>query len=184
MKITHNFDREKLVVVVELQCNLLKKYYGQFVSFLKKEESMPDGYSVQQVSPETAKILIPITTIDKEKEALGFNVSPVMGVIDKFTIHALRYELEHTEFIPLKGYPLENLKEDIKVSVSKKRNLCVLADYDEYLRMEAEHNYTFHQVYCDYGTDEWADVVLDILSDDLEGLNNRLQPKLTLTEWN
>ena len=145
---------------------------------------MPDGYSVSQVSPSTAKITIPITTVDKEKESLGFNVGPVMGVIDKFTAHALRYELEHTEFIPLSGYPLKNLKEDIKTSVSKKRNLCVLEDYEEYLRMEAEHKYIFTQVYCDYGTDEWADVVLDILSDDIEGLKNRLQPKMKLTEWN
>ena len=184
MKVTHDFDREKLAVVVDFQCNLLKKYYSQFVGFLKKDSDMPENYSVTQVSPETAKISIPITTVDREKEALGFNLGPVMGVIDKFAVHALRYELEHTEFIPLHGYPMKNLKEDIKTSVAKKRNLCVLADYDEYLRMEAEHKYLFTQVYCDYGTDMWADVVLDILNDNMLELRKRLEPELKLTEWN
>lgn len=183
MKVTHDFDKENLRLVVEFQCNLLKKYYSNFVGLLKEDTTMPDGYSVSLVSPGVAKILIPIASIDKEKEALGFNVGPIMGIIDRFASSALKYELEHTEFIPLTGYPLRDLMSDIRNSVAKKRNLCVLADYDEYLRMEAERKFQFTQLYIDYGTDQWADVVLGVLSGNMEELRKKLGPQLKLTEW-
>jgi len=183
MKISNEFDKDNFRLVVEVQSNLLKKYYNNFVGLLKKEETMPEGYSVSLVSPGVAKILIPITAIDKERESVGFNIGPIIGVIDRFTSSALKYELEHTEFIPLNGYPLKNLKEDIKVSVSKKRNLCVLEDYEEYLRMEAEKKFIFTQSYLEYGSSDWADVVLDILGDNLDGLRERMTPQLKLTEW-
>lgn len=183
MKINQEFNKDNLKLSIEVQSNLLKKYYPNLVGLLSQEQSVPEGYSISQVAQDVAKILIPVTSIDREKEAFGFNAGPVLEVIDKFTNAAIRYELEHTEFIPLSGYPLSDLQKDIKVSVSNERNLCVLKEYSEYLRMEAEKKFQFTQVILDYGTQDWADAVLDVIYGRLDDLTKRLSPQLKLTDW-
>lgn len=187
MKVNNDFDREKMEVVINIQCNLLKKYYPNFVGILEKnKDDIPKGFSVRQASSDTAKISFPIpegTTISKGGGSFAVNLMSLMDVINKFAGTALRYELEHTEFIPINGYPLEDLKKDIVASVKNKRNLCVLGDYAEYLSMEKEHKYQFHQVYVNYGTPEWADIVLMILEGDMEKMRELYTPKLEFTEW-
>lgn len=189
MKVINEFDRDKMEIVVKIQSNLLKKYYPNFVGFVeKKKDKMPIGYSVQQSSSDTAKISFPIPDDTKISNSEGVgrfavNLTSLMGVIDNFAGTALRYELEHTEFIPINGYPLEDLKKDIQASVKNKRNLCVLNDYVEYLNMEKEHKYQFTQRYVDYGTSEWSDLVLMILEGDMEKIREIYTPKLVFTEW-
>lgn len=187
MKVNNDFDREKMEVVINIQCNLFKKYYPNFVGILEKnKDDIPKGFSVRQASSDTAKISFPIpegTTIAKGGGSFAVNLMSLMDVINKFAGTALRYELEHTEFIPINGYPLEDLKKDIVASVKNKRNLCVLGDYAEYLSMEKEHKYQFHQVYVNYGTPEWADIVLMILEGDMGKMRELYTPKLEFTEW-
>ena len=187
MKVENDFDREKMEVVINIQCNLFKKYYSNFVGILEKnKDDIPKGFSVRQASSDTAKISFPIpegTTIAKGGGSFAVNLMSLMDVINKFAGTALRYELEHTEFIPINGYPLEDLKKDIVASVKNKRNLCILGDYAEYLSMEKEHKYQFHQVYVNYGTPDWADIVLMILEGDMEKMRELYTPKLEFTEW-
>lgn len=187
MKVENDFDREKMEVVINIQCNLFKKYYPNFVGILEKnKDDIPKGFSVRQASSDTAKISFPIpegTTIAKGGGSFAVNLMSLMDVINKFAGTALRYELEHTEFIPINGYPLEDLKKDIVASVKNKRNLCILGDYAEYLSMEKEHKYQFHQVYVNYGTPDWADIVLMILEGDMEKMRELYTPKLEFTEW-
>lgn len=187
MKVENDSDREKMEVVINIQCNLFKKYYPNFVGILEKNKNdIPKGFSVRQASSDTAKISFPIpegTTIAKGGGSFAVNLMSLMDVINKFAGTALRYELEHTEFIPINGYPLEDLKKDIVASVKNKRNLCILGDYAEYLSMEKEHKYQFHQVYVNYGTSDWADIVLMILEGDMEKMRELYTPKLEFTEW-
>jgi hypothetical protein len=187
MKVENDFDREKMEVVINIQCNLLKKYYPNFVGILEKNKNdIPKGFSVRQSSSDTAKISFPIpegTTIAKGGGSFAINLMSLMDVINKFAGTALRYELEHTEFIPINGYPLKDLKKDIVASVKNKRGLCILGDYAEYLSMEKEHKYQFHQVYVNYGTPEWADIVLMILEGDMGKMRELYTPKLEFTEW-
>lgn len=189
MKIVNDFDREKMEIVVNVQCNLLKKYYQNFVGTLeKKKDKMPSGFSVQQSSLDTARISFPIpdgTTVSNSGGIGKFavNLSTLVGIIENFAGTALRYELEHTEFIPINGYPIENLQKDILESVKNKRNLCVIRSYDEYLKMEKEQKYQFNQVYLNYGTQEWADLVLMIQEGDLDEIRKVYSSKLEFTEW-
>jgi len=187
MKVENDFDREKMEVVINIQCNLFKKYYPNFVGILEKnKDDIPKGFSVRQASSDTAKISFPIpegTTIAKGGGSFAVNLMSLMDVINKFAGTALRYELEHTEFIPINGYPLEDLKKDIVASVKNKRNLCILGEYAEYLSMEKEHKYQFHQVYVNYGTSDWADIVLMILEGDMGKMRELYTPKLEFTEW-
>jgi hypothetical protein len=187
MKVVNDFDREKMEVVIRIQCNLFKKYYSNFVGILERnKKDIPKGFNVYQSSSDTAKISFPLpagTKISEDGGSFSVNLMSLMGVINKFAGTALRYELEHTEFIPINGYPVEDLKKDIVASVKNKRNLCVLGEYAEYLAMEKEHKYQFHQVYVNYGTNEWADLVLMILDGDMEKIKNIYTPKLEFTEW-
>lgn len=189
MKIVNDFDREKMEIVVNVQCNLLKKYYQNFVGTLeKKKDKMPSGFSVQQPSIDTARISFPLPDGTKVSNSGGIgsfavNLTSLVNIIESFAGTALRYELEHTEFIPISGYPVEDLQKDILASVKNKRNLCVIASYDEYLRMEKEQKYQFNQVYLNYGTQEWADLVLMIQDGDMDAIRNAYLPKLEFTEW-
>jgi hypothetical protein len=188
MKIENDFDREKMEIIVNVQCNLLKKYYPNFVGILEKnKKDIPNGFKVIQSSSNSAKISFPIpegtTIVGEGGGSFAVNLTSLINVINQFAGSALQYELSHTEFIPINGYPLENLKEDIRTSVKNKRNLCVLGEYEEYLNMESQHKYQFHQVYLNYGTSEWADLVLMILSSDMEEIRKLYTPKLEFTEW-
>ena len=185
MKVSNGFDKDKGEITVKIQTNLFKKYYNNFVGICKdRAVEMPEQYKVVQESPDTATISFPLPKdAVVRSNSVGVDLGSLMSVINFFTGSALRYELEHTEFIPITGYPEEDLQKDIKTSVKNKRNLCILGSYSEYQKMEAEHKYEFRQTYVTYGTKEWSDTVLMILSGEFDKLREYYEPKLVFTEW-
>lgn len=185
MKVSNGFDKDKGEVTVKIQTNLFKKYYNNFVGICKNRSvELPKSYKLEQQSPDTATISFPLPEDSIVKaDSVGVDLGSLMSVVNFFAGSALRYELEHTEFIPVTEYPSEDLQKDIKVAVKNKRNLCVISSYSEYLKMEAEHRYAFKQTYVTYGTAEWAETVLMILNGEFEELKNYYEPKFVFTEW-
>ena len=192
MKLTPGFDTENKRVKLEFKTNLLKKYYPNFEGMLNKDSNIPKGTDVEHVEEDTAIISFPLpkdsTIKNDEGKGMFIALNPkdmdIFGdVINKFVNAALRKEFRSTEFIPLVGYPIEKLKEEIKDAIKNKRNFCIIDTYENYLKLK-EINYEFKQAYVNFGTSEYSKVAILIHRLDIEGLREMWAEKLSLGNWN
>lgn len=189
MKLQPGFNPEENRVTINVETNLLVKYYQNFVGLVKSTEGVPSGINVKRCGSNVAEVSFPVGD-DARKTETGVAIDSrkmekIQDVINDFVNSALRHELKRTEFIPLTGYPLEDLQNDVKNASKAKRNLCIIGDYDEYLRMEKDRLYEFHQIILEHGTSEWADAILMILEGNkgLEELKKIYEPKLDFVCW-
>ena len=174
-----------------IELNLFKTYFPNFEGLVKMDEKLSKcSAKVRQISPTKAIVAFPVSKDDIKRNGdsaavrlSSDSLQALYNVLNSFTRSALKKELNTTEFIPLNGYPIENLQEDIVSAVKAKRKLCIINDYSEYLEKQKSHNLVYHQFVVDHGTSEYADVVLLILDGDLDTLRKIYTPKLVETEW-
>lgn len=176
-----------------IELNLFRNYFPNFEGLvLMNEELTKCKAKVRQIEPNKAVVAFPISKdnikkVSDDTAAVRFeNVSglkALYNVLNSFTRVAIKKELKTTEFIPLNGYPVENLKEDIQAAVKGKRKLCIINDYSEYLEKQKDHTLVYHQYVIEYGTDEYANAVLMILDGNMDQLKEIYTPKLVKTEW-
>lgn len=189
MKLVPGFDPSENKVTISVETNLINKYFPNLVGFVKDCPDVPQGIDVEQFSNNTAVISFPVGD-DFKKTSNGIAIDSrkmetINGVINDFVNCALRHELRKTEFIPLHGYPLEDLMKDVKNAAKAKRNLCLIKEYSEYLNMEKERLYKFTQLIIPSDSNEWADVILLILKGEsgLKKLQEMYESKLSFVEW-
>jgi hypothetical protein len=196
MKLTPSFDYEEKKVLFIVETNLLNRYFANLEGLVKKElHIVQEDIAVTQRSSNVAVISFSVNSSgvsERERGESGKDVfiridgntaNKLHNVLNKFEKCALKKELSTTEFIPLTGYPIENLKEEILTCIEGKRKLCIIKDYQEYLDMEKTGKYIFHQSIVEYGTDEYADAVLFIRSGNFDKLKELYESKLVLTDW-
>lgn len=192
MKLTNGFSPEEQRLTIKVESNLLKKYFNNFSGIINNHEGLPEGTRVEQKGVSSAEISFPIpkstriNRIDDEQMSIVVNaddMNSITDAINDFINQALKYELKHTEFIPLNGYPVEDLKKDIQAAVQAKRDLCIIGEYSEYLKMQEERKYTYHQYIVKHGTIEYAEAALLIYEEKINELQDIYSSKLTLTDW-
>ncbi len=196
MKFTQTFNPDNNRVVFILETNLLTRYFPNLKGLVENDKDVPSDIEVEQRNSNTALISFspgPETSVQKSEVNGGGSyrvaidsrkVESINRVLNKFTRCALKKELSTTEFVPLHGYPEENLKEEIIGAVKGKRKLCILQDYEEYLNMQDKELYIFHQYILEYGTNEYVDAVLYIRNGNFKKLRELYSDKLVLTDWN
>ena len=195
MKFTQTFNPDSNKVVFILETNLLNRYFPNLKGLVEGDKNVPSDIEVEQKNSNTALISFSPGPESTQQKTEGSNssyriaidsrkVDSINRVLSKFTRCALKKELQTTEFVPLKGYPEENLKEEIIGALKGKRKLCILRDYDEYLSMQEKSLYVFHQYILEYGTNEYVDAILYIRNGNLKKLRELYSDKLVLTDWN
>ena len=196
MKFTQTFNPDNNKVVFILETNLLNRYFPNLKGLVENDKDVPSDIEVEQRNSNTALISFSpgpeSGKVQKEDQGGGSSyriaidsrkVESINRVLNKFTRCALKKELSTTEFVPLEGYPEENLKEEIISALKGKRKLCILKDYDEYLSMQEKGLYVFHQYILEYGTNEYIDAVLFIRNGNFKKLRDLYSDKLVLTDW-
>lgn len=192
MKFTQTFNPDNNKVVFILETNLLNRYFPNLKGLVENDKDVPSDIEVVQRNSNTALIQFspgPESSVQKNDGAFRIaidsrKVECINKILNKFTRCALKKELSTTEFVPLKGYPEESLKEEILGALKGKRKLCILRDYEEYLNMQEKESYVFHQHILEYGTNEYADAVLFIRYGNMRKLRDLYSDKLVLTDWN
>ena len=177
----------------KIELNLFKNYFSNFEGLVKMDEELAKcNAKVRRLEPTVAVVAFPvdkenIKKVNDETASVRFDnvegLRALYNVLNSFTRVALKKELSTTEFIPLNGYPIESLQEDIKAAVKGKRKLCIIDEYSEYLRMQNENCLVYRQYVVDYGTSEYADAVLLLLEGNMSELKKIYSPKLVRTEW-
>ena len=198
MKFTQTFNPDNNKVVFILETNLLIRYFPNLKGLVENDKDVPSDIEVEQRNSNTALISFSPgpesgSSVQKmgDKDSSSYRIAidsrkveSINRVLNKFTRCALKKELMSTEFVPLQGYPEENLKEEIVAALKGKRKLCILKDYDEYLSMQEKEQYLFHQCILEYGTNEYVDAILYIRNGNMKKLRELYNDKLVLTDWN
>lgn len=174
---------------------------------IKKEKSF-DGITVERESSNVASIIFPLPE-DSQTRKLnegnpeskmmaismdGRKMGKIYETIGKFVNTALNKELKKIEFLPLNGYPIEDLKKDVENAIKNKRNFCIIENYSDYLEMrnggsegtgknKEDTKFYFNQLHMEYGTSEYSDVALSIMSGKLKELQENLIPKMKKINW-
>lgn len=201
MKVDTGFDPAEGKVIITVQTPLLERYIGVFQTFLEKSKraGMPKNVTVETVDdkPDTAYILFPVDKQDlatkkefKEQGVVGIKLEYMKSISDEinhFVLFALQKQLKSLEFIPLNGYPVENLQLEVQDAVKGKRGFCIIKTYSEYLKSQENERskdaYTFNQYIVEYGSDEYADVAICLYKGELDDLRKMYEPKLRLKNW-
>lgn len=198
MKFTQTFNPDNNKVVFILETNLLIRYFPNLKGLVENDKDVPSDIEVEQRNSNTALISFSPgpesgSSVQKmgDKDSNSYRIAidsrkveSINRVLNKFTRCALKKELMSTEFVPLQGYPEDNLKEEIVAALKGKRKLCILKDYNEYLSMQEKEQYLFHQYILEYGTNEYVNAILYIRNGNMKKLRELYNDKLVLTDWN
>ena len=153
--ITPSFNASNGNLEFTIELNLFNRYFPNFAGLVMMDEEMPTGCSVKQTKSNMAVVSLPIEDKDaiQHKEGADFasvkapaqSIMALQRILNNFVNVALRKELKTTEFIPLRGYPVESLQKDIVAAVKGKRKLCIIGDYQEYLDSNDKKVFEYHQ---------------------------------------
>ena len=117
-------------------------------------------------------------------------ISPLFVTIDKFKVAAYRKKSRTTEFIPLSGYPIEDLKKDVVEAVKGKRDYCLIDTYENYLKNfsnkkidDEDCEFIINHYYVKFGTEQYNNICLDILNGNLDRVVKEFKPKLKRESW-
>lgn len=178
---------------ITIELNLFVKYFSNFEGMILMDQELSEkGFKVKQTNSTTAVVSVPIdpslASPPNEEgvgqiRAEGTGLKALYKLLNSFVNSAIKKELRITEFIPLHGYPVEDLQKDIVAAVTGKRNLCIIGEYSEYLEKQKSGNFSYHQYVIEHGTEEYVDAAILIKDGDMETLRKLYEPKLVYTEW-
>ena len=195
MNIQTSFAPDSKLVTINIETNLLTKYFPNLCGLIKDSPDAPRGAEVERITSTSAMITFPIEgsgeikRVDENRMAVAIDASlmdKLNGIINLFVNCALRKEFKSTEFIPLSGYPVENLQIDIQEAVKNKRNLCIIDDYAEYLKMQKDKRsgeFKLRQFMVEYGSPEYSECAILLYQGKLEELKTMYSEKLEYRSW-
>lgn len=213
MKINPSYNPEENKFVVEVTTDLLKEFFFNFRGMILENNTVPNDIEVVRKGARTAVVTftvkkeeiesvgksIPSSMLSEMGKLLGipseniggrmFNsdeIKPfetVKGVIEDFVNRASFYKFRKTEFIPLTNYPIEDLKNDCIAAIKAKRNYCIVDDYKKYSKAMDDRTYKIRHFNIPYGTTEYVDVSLCIISGKIDKLIDEYMPLLVDNKW-
>lgn len=195
MKVFNGFDPERQLIVVTITSNLLTKYFPNFKGMIKSSSGMPDGIKVERESSDTANILFPLPKdsekkrVDSSKMAIALDkimMDNLFDTVNRFVNLAMKKELSQIEFLPLSGYPIEDLKNDVEQAIKGKRHFCLIKDYKDYLENaeKPEKTFNFDQIKVEYLSEEYCEIATNIMvKGDLKSIADKYFPLMKKFDW-
>lgn len=192
MNVQPGYNPEKRRITLSVESYLIMRYFNNFSGMITDNPGVPRDTEVEWFNDRTALITFPVDNggsiikASENKMAIGINENSMnvfQDIINSFMECAIRKELKTTEFIPLHGYPKEELQKDIQEAVKNKRKLCIIKDFSEYKAMSGEKKYIFHQAIVEYGTHEYSEASILLFKGELGTLRKMYEEKLVLENW-
>lgn len=195
MKLNPSYDADNNALVFKIEVGFLDKYFGNLKGMIEMSKDLPENIEVEKTGKNEAHLIIKLDIVpDIQDRGNGMGIIGIPDsegkiralhkLINTFINSGIRKELSTTEFIPLRGYPREDLRKDVKAAVENNRSLCLIKDYAEYLKSQDSKQYKYTQYIISPGTEEWVDVVCEILSDmPLTQIEKKYKPLLEVKDW-
>ena len=200
MKIQTSIDFSRKRLVISITSNLFTDYYPHFEGLVKDSSGnkLPDKTEVIRQGKDTAMLSFPIPmspeTVkgeeggDEQVQKIGVPMdlyNSVMGFIYLFTDKAIKNMDKTREYLPLKGYPEEELKKDVVNALKNKRDLLIIDTYSAWINGMNTGERSFNQYLVKYKTQqsEYCDIVLMITNGKFKEWRKKYKPQLTQVNW-
>lgn len=180
------YDDSHNKIVIEYKNNLLRKYLDLFEE-LVKIANFPEDTVIESIESNKVSLSIPYVAPEKDRldgrtkidEKLG---RKIQSTLEAFAKKALNLETKDFEIIPLEGYPIENIKEDVQAAVKERRNFCVVDHMDSYTNF-AKGKLSMTQATFDYLSDEYCNIAVAANQGDLDEIYQICKNKLRNVDW-
>ena len=187
------YDSSSHRLMVEYKNVLLKKYLGllsDLVKEAKKVNYLPKSTEIKKIDEESVLISLPCTIEGAENIENGERINNLpelvtdhlSTLIDTFTKKAMEEEMKEIEFIPLSGYPIDKLKEDIEQAIKDKRDLVLIDSYANYKKLANQEVLESKQCRFKYLDNDYADVAYLIHSGNVKELK-KYKSRLENKSW-
>lgn len=200
MNFKPSFDPEMNTISIGLQVRFLDKYYDCLKEMIKTgSQRLPKSVRLRKTGKNEVEISFPLPNTSETKKIdenimsiavddRSGHISNLHKLINEFINSGIKNEFKTHEFLPLKNYPKEDFIKDALESAKQKRNMIIIADYNEYLRSQNEKDVSkirYTQYIIEYGTNEWSDCLLEFMDPnfDLNDFGKRYLPKCKLVDW-
>lgn len=188
------YDSTNKRLMIDFSCSLLREYYevlDMSVKKHKKDGLIPKDLEIQKLDESRCIISLPIDlpgteTLEDGDRITGIPkeiLAKITSVIEDFKDTALKKELGSTEFIPLSGYPIEDLKADIVEAIKNKRNFCLIEKYSDYLKLSRHETTKLQQYKVQYLSNDYSEIAINIYEGDLESIKRNYIPKFEVIDW-
>lgn len=171
------FDKEAGGFITEINYELYSEYSAELENLFNSLPDLPSESTISFLDQENIRIFIP--SDGKNSNEL---IVLLTNLLSRFQIKIIELECSQNEIIPLEGYPRDKIKEEIQIANQKKRNLRLVDNYRSFQEFEEGRRGTLIQYTVKYGTNEYCDLFLDLLSDKFDEISKTYKPKLTERE--
>ena len=104
--------------------------------------------------------------------------------VNNFSSDCIKRISQSIEIIPLKGYDIDLISEDIKKAIENKRDFCIIRDYQDYLDGRNIFTDNLDIAIYKYLSDEYCNIVVECVSKkSLSGLRKLTEKDLKKPEW-
>lgn len=196
LKLEIKYYKEGGELVIIYKNNLLREYPELLTDLFKENKELSGITRIRKESDNLVHIFVKASVSVEEdysdegilKAGIEKELLNEIGkILNMFTLNALSKKLRETEFLPLSGYPLEKLREDVEEMVKNKRSACVISDYSRYLENNklgtTTKSFRYNQVMLKYSSDQYCNFVIDVQTKSLEELRATYSGQLVETDW-
>ena len=187
------YDSSSHRLMVEFNNVLLENHWDLFSELIaeaSKKSYLPKNTEFKKVSSEKALIVIPYKLEGAENLEDGDRIENLpsqvtehlSNVLESFSKKAVDLEMKNLEFMPLSGYSLDQMKEDLIQAIKDKRDLVLIDTYSNYKKLVQKETTETNQCVLKYLDNDYADVAYLIYSGNLSELK-KYKSKLEVKRW-
>ena len=187
------YDSSSHRLMVEYKNVLLEKHWDLFSDLIKEAGNssyLPKDTELKKVDSGKVLVIMPCTIEgaedyrdgDRIKNLPDLVTEHLSNVLETFSRRALEHEMKEIEFIPLSGYSMDKLKEDIEQAIKDKRDLVLIDTYANYKKLVRQETIETKQCRFKYLDNDYADVAYLIHSGN-SGELKKYKSRLEKTSW-
>lgn len=190
----YDFNRKRMVVIYKN--NLLVDNKDQLQVYLEKSGLPKNCSIVNDINgrKNVCNIEIPFIpdmnqVIDKGNGIMSIPVpkdilDELTSVVNMFSSDCIKKIMGKTEIIPLKGYSIIDIAEDVRNAISNKRDICIIRDYQDYLDGKNIFSDGLEIAIYKYLSDTYCNIAIECVSNhSLKGLKKLTEGDLKVPEW-
>lgn len=191
---SYDFSKKRIIVIYKN--NLLVENKEHFQSYIEKSNLPKDSIISNDLNgrQNVCNIEIPYIpdmegVINKGNGVMSLPIptellNELSDVVNKFSSDCIKNIMKTTEILPLKGYNINDMANDVKLAIENKRNFCIIRDYQDYLDGKNIITDGIDIATYKYLTDEYCNIAIEIVSKkSLAGLRKLTEKDLHKPEW-
>ena len=191
---SYDFNRKKMIVIYKN--NLLIENRSEFQSYIDKSKLPADSIVCNDSCGRENVCNIEIPYVPQGSEIINKGngvislpvpshfIGELGNVVNEFSSDCFKKIMGKTEIIPLKGYGIDNIIIDIKTALEKKRDICIIKDYQDYLDGKNIFSDGLDIAIYKYMSDEYCNIVIECVGkQSLSGLKKLTEKNLKKPEW-